>query len=158
VIWVRGLTTCTQKEEFKIKHRLRYIRAVYWIGAITDFIMVFAMTIPQFASIMFGIEGFDPGIEYKLGMGMGAALMLGWTVLLIWADRKPIERKGVLLITAVPVVVGITATAIAGVSVGFFDPISSIPVWFLQAFLLAILISSYILASRISKQKEQIEV
>jgi hypothetical protein len=32
---------------------------------------------------------------------IGALLMLWWTVLLIWADRKPIERRGVVLITAV---------------------------------------------------------
>jgi hypothetical protein len=136
-----------------MKHRIRYLRAVYWIGAILDFIMVFAMAIPQFAAILFGIESFNPGLDYQLGMGMGAALMMGWTVLLIWADRKPLERKGVILITAVPVVVGITTTAIAAVCVGFFDPISSIPVWFLQVILLGLLFSSYLLVSIKPKNK-----
>jgi len=33
--------------------------------------------------------------------------MLGWTFLLIWAERKPVERKGVLLLTVLPVVTGL---------------------------------------------------
>lgn len=35
------------------------------------------------------------------------AVMFGWTILLIWADRKPLERKGVLILTAFPVVSGL---------------------------------------------------
>ncbi|MBY9016647.1 MAG: hypothetical protein KGD68_13220, partial [Candidatus Lokiarchaeota archaeon] len=46
-------------------------------------------------------------VSYKYQTGTGAFLMLGWTILLIWADRNPIERKDVLLLTAIPVVVGI---------------------------------------------------
>ena len=34
-------------------------------------------------------------------------MMFGWTLLLIWADRKPMERKGVLLLTAFPVCTGL---------------------------------------------------
>jgi len=33
--------------------------------------------------------------------------MPSWTFLLIWADRKPVARKGVLLLTASPVVRGL---------------------------------------------------
>jgi hypothetical protein len=32
--------------------------------------------------------------------------MAGWTILLLWADRAPLERRGVLAITVFPVVVG----------------------------------------------------
>ena len=40
------------------------------------------------------LKNFAPGADYRYAMGMGASLMLGWTALLIWADRKPIERRG----------------------------------------------------------------
>jgi len=30
-------------------------------------------------------------IEYRNLMGLAASLMPGWTLLLIWADRKPVE-------------------------------------------------------------------
>ena len=37
-------------------------------------------------------------------------MVFAWTCLLIWADRKPAERKGVLLLTIFPVLVGILTT------------------------------------------------
>ena len=47
--------------------------------------------------------------------------MLGWTVLLFWAQLKPIERADILLITLFPVV---TLLAIAGVLVAKSNQIS----------------------------------
>ena len=62
--------------------------------------------------IVGGIEG-EQGSTPKsvlilhtgLGYGLinGAPLMIGWTILLLWADRKPMERKDTLLLT-LPVV------------------------------------------------------
>ncbi len=46
-------------------------------------------------------------VSYKYQTGTGAFLMLGGTILLIWADCNPIERKEVLLLKVIPVVVGI---------------------------------------------------
>jgi hypothetical protein len=40
-------------------------------------------------------------------MRYGAPLMVGWTVLLIWACFDPLARRDVLLITVVPVVAGL---------------------------------------------------
>lgn len=40
-------------------------------------------------------------------MGQDAALMWGWTFLLFWASRKPLERKGVILITLFPALLGL---------------------------------------------------
>lgn len=36
-------------------------------------------------------------------MAMGGVLMAGWTVLLLWAVRRPIERRFVILLTALVV-------------------------------------------------------
>ncbi|MBN1427768.1 MAG: hypothetical protein JXB07_05235 [Anaerolineae bacterium] len=38
--------------------------------------------------------------------------MLAWTVLLVWADRKPLERKDVMLFTTLIVVVKNVITVI----------------------------------------------
>ncbi|HOU14897.1 MAG TPA: hypothetical protein PKZ84_17455 [Anaerolineae bacterium] len=43
--------------------------------------------------------------------------MLGWTLLLLWADRKPLERKGVLL-CLIPVVIAYMVVGIVGVRIG----------------------------------------
>src|SRR6266508_3403704 len=32
-------------------------------------------------------------------MGAGVALLAGWTLLLLWADRRPLQHKGVLRLT-----------------------------------------------------------
>lgn len=46
-------------------------------------------------------------------MSIGGILMLGWTILLIWAVQKPIERRFVILLTAV-VVAGLFITSLIG--------------------------------------------
>ena len=43
---------------------------------------------------------------------MGAPLMIGWTFLLIWGDRKPIERKEVIFITLFTVITGLISANI----------------------------------------------
>jgi hypothetical protein len=79
--------------------------AVFWlklafiIGAIIDGLAVIPMVIPWAAKIFWGFDGFT-GIYY-FAMGMGASLMLAWTVLLVWAYGKPLERRFIALFTIV---------------------------------------------------------
>ena len=40
------------------------------------------------------------GTDYQLAMYTGAMFMAGWTVLLAWGAIKPVERRSLLLITA----------------------------------------------------------
>jgi hypothetical protein len=82
-------------------------------------------------------------------MGMGASLMLGWTALLLWADRKPLERKGVLLITLLPVVLGLALNEIVAVRGGFLSIWMTVPVWFVQAVITSLFIFSYLNARRL---------
>jgi hypothetical protein len=41
--------------------------------------------------------------------------MAGWTLLLAWTAQKPVERRMVMALTAVPVVAGLLAVALIGV-------------------------------------------
>ena len=81
---------------------IKLLRVSYWVGAIFDALVIIPMLLPQVASVAFGIPNFNPGNDYKYAMGIAASLMLGWVCLLLWADRKPVERKGVLLLTIFP--------------------------------------------------------
>jgi hypothetical protein len=87
--------------------RVLWLRIAYWTGAIVDAGAVVAMLSPELNRIFIldGASAFHPAPEYGFAMAYGAALMAGWTVLLLWADRRPTERRGVLVITAIPVVV-----------------------------------------------------
>lgn len=83
-------------------HPVRWLRASYWAGAIADIAMVILFLQPRFM-------GED---EYRYAMGAAAVMMLGWTLLLLWADRKPVARKGILLLTIIPVITGLLAVGI----------------------------------------------
>ncbi|MCA2002013.1 MAG: hypothetical protein LDL51_09130 [Chloroflexi bacterium] len=49
------------------------------------------------------VYGVNEKFIFSKDIGSAFALMLGWTFLLGWAILKPLERKGVLLLTAIPV-------------------------------------------------------
>lgn len=63
--------------------------------AISWFLIAFGWKIPN---ILNGYIGTGP--DYQLAMYVAAMFMAGWTVLLAWGALKPIERRGLLLITA----------------------------------------------------------
>ena len=71
-------------------------------------------------------------------------MMLGWTVLLIWADRRPLERKGVLLITLLPVVVGYIVLEIVAISTGVSTFWRMLPNLVMQAVLIGLFTYSYV--------------
>ena len=73
-------------KEHKIKILLR---TSYWVAAIADFIIAILVLIPE----RMGVTGF------VYPMGLMSAVAFSWGVMLIIADRKPIERRWVLLPT-----------------------------------------------------------
>ncbi len=76
--------------------------------------------------------------------------MLAWTVLLLWADRKPLERKDILLI-ALLVVAGEAITQIWGVSAAFVPLRALLPTFGIQAILGIVYILGYVNAIRTEK-------
>ncbi len=69
------------------------IRTSYWVAAIADFFVAVLALIPA----RMGVEGF------VYPMGLMSAVAFSWGVLLLFADRKPVERRWVLLPTALVV-------------------------------------------------------
>ncbi len=122
---------------------IRWLRISYWVGAVTDLIAAVQMLCPPLFKFGMGLAEFHPGADYRYAMGMGAALMLGWTALLVWADRKPLERKGVLPLTVFPVIAGLVANEAWGIAAGFV-PLSAVaPILVLQAALSVLFLFSY---------------
>jgi hypothetical protein len=99
--------------EEKMNNKIRWLRISYWAGALADAYAAFRWMFPD----MF--PGSSVDISYNLGIKWGVALMLGWTFLLIWADRKPLERKDILLLTICPVIVGLMITSVTIFVAGF---------------------------------------
>jgi hypothetical protein len=92
------------------------------------------------AEILWGFE--DVSGPYRFAMGYGASLMAGWTVLLVWAYRRPIERRVVAALTVL-VIYGLVATEIAAVLAGHIAASRMVPTWILQAGLLALFAGGY---------------
>ncbi|MGB5810961.1 MAG: hypothetical protein WBG86_10560 [Polyangiales bacterium] len=75
-------------------------------------------------------------------MGYGASLMLGWTVLLLWAYQRPVERSAVAALTVL-VIGGLVVTEVVAVGLGYLEAWRMIPTWILQAVLFALFASAY---------------
>jgi len=85
------------------------LRIAYLVGVVVDAGAAIGMAFPdRFGASLRYSPSFDVGrAEFRYGMQYGAPLMAGWTFLLAWAYFDPIARRDVLLITIVPVVVGL---------------------------------------------------
>jgi len=127
---------------------IRWLRISYWVGAIVDLIAGVQMAWPPLFAFGMGLANFKPGPDYRYAMGMGASLMFGWTALLLWADRRPVERMGVLPLTIVPVIGGLALNEAVGVGSGFLSVMAAAPIWALQATISALFFVSYGVARR----------
>jgi len=85
-----------------------WLRTSYWVVAVADAVATVAILIPS----RMGES------EFRYAMGLAASLMIAWTVLLIWADRRPVERRGVLLITVFPLITGLMIACVFAGSSG----------------------------------------
>lgn len=126
----------------------RLLRTSYWVGAIADFVNAIAMVSPPLMARMLNLDQVPTSVDARLALLMGASLMFGWTALLIWADRKPFERRGVLLITIFPLILGLAMTTLYGFLKGYIPIEGAIPIWLLQIFLTVLFLSAYLCAQK----------
>jgi hypothetical protein len=124
-----------------------WLRLSYWIGAVIDVLAGLSMLFPALFAFSNRLSGFVPDLSFRFMAGMGAPLMFGWTVLLLWADRKPLERKAVLLITLIPIL-GNAFNQVVGLSNGFLSLEAALPLWINQTVLTALYVFSYWNASK----------
>jgi hypothetical protein len=117
---------------------VRWLRASYITGAVADTLVGILMLVP----------GRMGETEFRYPMGLGASLMFGWAALLLWADRKPVERKGVLLLTIFPVITGLLATGIWAAASGRLPVTRILPSSALGLSLIGLLGFSYWKATR----------
>jgi hypothetical protein len=87
------------------KHR-NLLRISYWVAAIADFIIAILVLIPE----RMGVDGF------VYPMGLMSAVAFSWGVLLLVADRRPVERRWILPPTILVVFLLGVAGAYAAVS------------------------------------------
>lgn len=75
--------------EANMKNKIIWLRISYWSGAIGDFLIAVSALIPE----RMGVS------SYCYPMGLMSAIAFSWGCMLVWADRKPVERRWILLPT-----------------------------------------------------------
>ena len=126
---------------------IRWLRISYWAGAVADGIVGVLMFFPEIGRAAYGDPSFEATADYRYAMRFGAALMLGWTLLLLWADRKPVERRGVLPITVL-VIAGLAWAGAYAVSADLVALSHMMVSWGVQASLVALFLYSYVRSVR----------
>jgi hypothetical protein len=108
-----------------LKNKIVWLRTSYWVGAIADLIPE-RMGVPA----------------YCYPMGLMSAVAFSWGCMLIWADRKPLERKWILLPTIL-VVTMLMVAEIYSVLVGAISFSRILPFLSIQPAFIALMIFSY---------------
>lgn len=114
--------------------KIRWLKASFVAGAVADGLVGILILIPSRMG----------ETEFRYPMGLAASLMFGWTLLLIWGYRKPVERKGLLVITIFPVIVGVLASNGLQVVSGAFPLARVLPAIVLGVALIVLMGFSYI--------------
>lgn len=113
-----------ENDVMKNKYKLLLIRIAYWWGAIGDALLAIEMFFSALMGVQSPFTGLGltiiGGVQYQYAMCLAATFMFGWTFLLIWADRKPIERKDIILLT-LPIIVGIQISTILAYNFGLIN-------------------------------------
>jgi hypothetical protein len=125
----------------------RLLRIAFLVAAITDAVALLPMLFPPLANLLWGFR--NASGPYRFAMGYGASLMLGWTVLLLWAYRRPLERRFVAGLTAL-VVIGLVVTEVVAVNSSVLEGRRMVPTWCLQAVLLVLLGGAYHYGRRVA--------
>jgi hypothetical protein len=119
------------------------LRAAFLIGALTDGLAIIPMLSPRVGGALFGGDPGRAGREYRYAMGIGASLMAGWTVLLLWGAASPFERRDLLLLTVFPVVTGIVAASVVAARWGAVKPVRMAPLWIHLGLVSALYLVAY---------------
>ena len=71
--------------------KITWLRISYWTAAIADFVIAISVLIPERVGLT----------EFVYPMGLMSVVAISWGILLLIADRKPIERRWILIPTII---------------------------------------------------------
>ncbi len=137
--------------------RIIWVRFAYWLGILGDLIAAIFMLFPQLDRSSFS-NGISSNPVFGLGARRGAHLMIGWTILLLWADRKPVDRKDILFITLCPVEAGRLLYLIYAMLDGFAAPAQTISNLIIEGIFIAVFAIGYLNAKQIEATSQDKEL
>lgn len=105
------------------------LQVAFIVGAITDGLAVIPMLFRRIGAALFGGDSSRDKMENRFAWGIGAALMAGWTLLLLWGAASPISRRDILLLTVFPVITGIVLATVMAARRGLVSFSRLVPLW-----------------------------
>ena len=123
-----------------MNNRLLLLRIAYGWAIIADAASAVLMLFPN---LFVRVMNLRLTADTNLGFGLlyGAPLMIGWTILLLWANQKPVERKAILLLT-LPVVAGYVLVEMYAIGMGWATTLQTLPMFISQAGMSALIVIS----------------
>jgi hypothetical protein len=89
----------------QMEKKIMWLKVSYLAGAILDLVVGIAMLFPKLTEFLWQLETPIQGAELIWTKYFGV-VALAWTSLLLWAMQKPIERKGTLVLSIFPILIG----------------------------------------------------
>ena len=114
-----GIILLSRKENNQIRRdycyhmitskQLFFLKLSFIIGTIADFVVGINWLLISLGhdipNLLASFKG--TGTDYRFAMYISTIFMLGWAVILFWGYLKPLERRGLLIITAVLILTSI---------------------------------------------------
>lgn len=121
-----------------MKKQTLLLRISYWATAIADFSIAILVLIPERMGLT----------EIVYPMGLISAVALSWGILLLIADRKPLERRWILI----PTIIVVALLSVARIIFALNGTIEfSFPFLFLGVILIILMAYSYDYANKFEK-------
>ncbi len=120
----------------------------YWIGIVADAVATVLLFSPTVADLVLRPQSYLITPQYLYVSRVAGALMLGWTVLLFWAQRRPVERADILLLTLFPVITILAGAAVLVARSGQIALSNLAPMFILYVILSCTYIPSYVWAKK----------
>jgi len=116
-----------------MKSKILFLRLSYWTAAIADFAIGISVLFPERVGLN----------EFVYPMGLMSVVAISWGILLLIADRKPVERRWVLIPTIIVIALlnGVRIYATINELIEF-----SIVLLFIGIIILLLLIYSYFIS------------
>ena len=96
--------------EIDSNRRVVVLRAAFLIGAVADGLIAIEWYLISLGLVDMPIHPsffVGSGQDYQFVLGIAGLFMMGWSFLLYWGSLKPVERRGILLLTAVMLFIAI---------------------------------------------------
>jgi len=122
------------------------LRIAFLLGAVTDGLAVIPMLSRRVGAALFGGDSSRNNQESRFAWGVGAALMAGWTLLLLWGAMSPIMRRDILLLTVFPVITGIVLVTVIAARRGLVSVARMVPLWIHLSAVSLFYITVYVLS------------